>query len=134
MHKLHKPVVRKLGKRKVHSSFKNNIGGNELADMQLISHLKKKFGFYYVFIDIFRKYAWVIPAKNKQRTTITNDIQKKLDRSKGKPSKIWVNKGSEFYNRSIKSWLKRNNIEMYSTLWKSVVAERFLRTLKTKIF
>ena len=85
-------------------------------------------------MHIFRKYAWVIPAKNKQGTTITNAIQKKLDRSKGKPSKIWVNKGSEFYNRSIKSWLEKNNIEMYSTLWKSVVAERFLRTLKTKIF
>ena len=134
MHKLHKPVVRKLEKRKVHSSFQNNIGGYELAHMQLISHLKKEFGFYFVFIDIFRKYAWVIPAKNKQGTTITNAIQKKLDRSKGKPSKIWVNKGSEFYNRSIKSWLEKNNIEMYSTLWKSVVAERFLRTLKTKIF
>ena len=85
-------------------------------------------------MHIFRKYAWVIPAKNKQGTTITNAIQKKLDRSKGKPSKIWVNKGSEFYNRSIKSWLEKNNIEMYSTLWKSTVAERFLRTSKTKIF
>ena len=52
-----------------------------------------------------------------------------------KISKTWVDQGNEFYNRSVKSWLKDNGIEMYSTYskGKSVVAERFVRTLKSKI-
>ena len=55
-----------------------------------------------------------------------------LDESKRKPNKIWVDKGSELYNRSMKSWLEKNDIEMYSTCneRKSVVAERFIRTFK----
>ena len=53
-----------------------------------------------------------------------------------KPSKIWVDKGSEFYNRSMKSWLEKNDIQMYSphNEGKSVVAERFIKTLKNKIY
>ena len=59
-----------------------------------------------------------------------------LDDSKRKPNKIWVDKGSEFYNRSMESWLEKNDIEMYSTHNKEkyVVAERFIRTLKTKTY
>ena len=59
-----------------------------------------------------------------------------MKESNRKPSKIWVDKGSEFYNNSFKKWLKDNDIEMYSihNEGKSVVAERFIRTLKTKIY
>ena len=59
-----------------------------------------------------------------------------LKKSAGKPNKIWVDKGSEFYNNHFKKWLKDNNIEMYLTNneGKSVVAERFIRTLKNKIY
>ena len=58
-----------------------------------------------------------------------------LDDSKRKPNKIWVDKSSEFYNKSMKSWLEKDDIEMYSTHneGKSVAAERFIRTLKNKI-
>ena len=63
-------------------------------------------------------------------------IQKILKESYRKPNKIWVDKGSEFYNTFIKKWLKNNDIEMYSihNEGKSVIAERFIRTLKTKIY
>ena len=63
-------------------------------------------------------------------------FKKIMDTSGSKPYKIWVNKGSEFYYRSMKSWLKDNGIEMYSTHneGKSVIAERFVRTLKIKIY
>ena len=59
-----------------------------------------------------------------------------LDKSGCKPNKIWVDKGTEFYKRSMESWLKDNCIEMHSTHneGKSVVAERFIRTLKNKIY
>ena len=71
--------------------------------------------------------------KDKKVITITNAFQKILNESKRKPNKIWVHKGSGFYNRSITSWLEKNDIEMYSTHneAKSVIAERFIRTLKT---
>ena len=63
-------------------------------------------------------------------------FQKILKESDTKPSKIWVDRGSEFYNRSMKSWLEKNGIEMYSThnKGKYVIAERFIRTLKNKIY
>ena len=63
-------------------------------------------------------------------------FQKILDESNHKPNKITVDKGSEFYNKSMKSLLQDNNIEMYSIQneGKSVIAERFIRTLKNKIY
>ena len=75
-----------------------------------------------------------VPLKDKKGTTITNAFQSILDSSKRKPNKIWVDQGSEFYNNVFKKWLKDNNISMYSTYneGKSVVAERFIRTLKKK--
>ena len=85
-----------------------------------------------VFIDIFSKYAWVVPLKEKKSITITNLFQKILDESNHKSNKIWIDKGSELCNRSMKLFLQNNDVEMYSTHneGKSVVAERFVRTLK----
>ena len=77
-------------------------------------------------IDLFSKYAWVVPLKHKKGLSIVHAFQKLLDSSKRKPNKIWVDQGSEFYNNLIKKFLKENNIEMYSTCneGRSVVAER----------
>ena len=82
----------------------------------------------------FSKYAWVIPTKGKKGITIT--FQKILKKSNRKPKTIWVDEGSEFYNSSLIKWLKDNHAEMYSihNEGKSLVAERFIRTLKNKIF
>ena len=104
--------------------------------MQLISKFNKGFRFLLCVIDIFSKYAWVVPLKDKKGVSIVDAFQKILDDSNRKPNKIWVDKGSEFYNDSFKKWLKDNDIEMYSihNEGKSVVAERFIRTLKTKIY
>ena len=73
--------------------------------------------------------------KSLKRTSIVNAFQKIISKER-KPNKIWVDQGSEFYNQSFKDFLKINNIEMYSTYneGKSVVTERFIRTLKNKIF
>ena len=102
--------------------------------MHLISKFNKGFRFLLCVIDVFCKYAWVVPLKDKNCVTITNAFQKMLKESNKKPVKIWVDKGSEFYNSSVKKWLKDNDIEIYSIYneGKSVVAERFIRTLKTK--
>ena len=104
--------------------------------MQLISKFYKGFRFLLCAFDIFSKHAWVIPLKDLKRTTITYAFQKMLDKSRRKPNKIWVDKGNEVYNKSMKPWLNDNEIEMYSTHneGKTVVAERFIRTLKTEIY
>ena len=92
--------------------------------------------FWLCVIDICSKFAWVIPLKDTKGIKITNTFQKILKESNRKPSKIWIDKGSQFCNRSMKSFLQKNNIEMYSmhNEGKSVVAERFIRTLKNKIY
>ena len=112
---MHKPIIRKFEKQKIHSSFKDDISGAGLAGMQLICKFNKGIRFLSCAIDIFSKYAWVLPLKNTKGTTITNASKKNLDQSKRKRNKIWVDKGSEFYNRFMKSWLKDNDIEMYSS-------------------
>ena len=87
-------------------------------------------------IDIFSKYPWVVPLKDKKGVTIVSAFQKVLDKSERKPNKIWVGKRSEIYNSSFKKWLKDNDIEMYSihNEGKSVITERFITTLKTTIY
>ena len=104
--------------------------------MQLISNFNKGFRFLLCVIDIFSKYACVVPLKDKKGASIVNAFQKILKESDRKPNKIWVDKGSEFYNNSFKKWLKDNDIEMYLIYneGKSVFAERLLRTLKTKTY
>ena len=75
--------------------------------MQLTSKFNKGIRSLLCAIDIFSKYAWVIPLKDKKGITITNAFQKILDESNCKPNKIWADKCSEFYNGSMKSWLEK---------------------------
>ena len=79
---------------------------------------------------------WVITLKDKKAVKTINAFQKILKESNGKPYNICVEKGSEFYNRSMKSWLEKNATEMYSTHneGKSIVAARIIRTLKNKMY
>ena len=104
--------------------------------MQSLTKYNKGIKYLLCAIDLFSKYARVIPLKDKKGTSIVNAFQKILDSSNRKPNKIWVDQGSEFYNNSFNNFLKINDIEMYSTCneGKCVVAERFIRTLKSKIF
>ena len=104
--------------------------------MQLISKFNKEFRFLLWVLDVYSKYAWVIPLENKIGITITNAFQKNLDESNRKPNKIWLDKVSEFYNRSVKSFLLNNDVEIYSTYneEKTVYSEKFIGTLKNKIF
>ena len=101
---LHKPIIKKFKKITFYSGFKDNIWGADLADMQLISKFNKGFRFLLCVIDIFSKYTWVVLLKYEKGITITNAFQRILKESnRRKPKKIWVDKGSEFYNNSFKS-------------------------------
>ena len=106
---LHKPIIKKF-KKKVRSSFIDNMWGADVIDMQLISKFNKGFRFLLCVIDNFRKCAWVVPLKGKKRITIINALEKILNEPKHKPNKICVDKGSELYNRSMKSFLQNNDI------------------------
>ena len=104
--------------------------------MQLIRKFNKGLRFLLCAIDIFSEYTWVDPLKDKKGTSIVNAFQKVLKESDRRSNKIWVDKRSQFYNNSFKKWLKDNDIEMYSihNKEKSVVAERFIKTLKNIIY
>ena len=72
----------------MYSSFVDNIWGVDLADMQSLSRYNKGFKYLLCAIDLFSKYAWVIPIKDKKGTSIVNEFKKII--SKRKPNKIWV--------------------------------------------
>ena len=97
--------------------------------MQLISKFNKVIKLLLCVIENFGKNAWVIPLKDKN-VTIVNAFKKN-----NKKTKWNMGKGIEFYNRSMKSWLGKNDIEIYSIHNQaiSVVAERFIRIFKNKI-
>ena len=133
---LHKPVIRKFNKRKVYSQFKDNIWGVDLADTRLLSKKNKGIKYLLCAIDLFSKYAFVVPLKDKRGISITNAFNKIMKQSNRKPNKIWVDQRGEFYNHVFHRWLSNNDIIMYSTFneGKSVVVERFIRTLKNKLY
>ena len=133
---LHKSIIRKLNKRKVYSQFKDNIWGVDLAEMQSLSRKNKGIKYLLGAIDLFSKYAFVIPLKDKKGISIVNAFNKIIKQSNRKPNKIWIDQGGEFYNNVFEKWLSGNDIIMYSTYneGKSVVPERFMRTLKNKLY
>ena len=94
---LHKPIIRKFKKRKVYSSFKDNIWGVDLADMQSLSKYNKGIKSLLCVIDLFSKYTWVVPMKDKKGTSIV-DAFKKIISEGPKLNKICIDQGSEFYN------------------------------------
>ena len=112
---LHKPIIRKFKKRKVYLSFRDKIWGFDLADMQPLSKYNKGIKCSLCAIDLFSKYAWVVPVKDKKETSTVNAFEKIIPEGRRKPNKIWVDQGREFYNNSFKDFLKIDNIEMYST-------------------
>ena len=112
VNELHKPIINKFNKRKVYSQFKDNIWGVDLADMQTLSRKNKGIKYLLCAIDLYSKYAFVIPLKDKKGISIVNAFNKIIKQSNRKPNKIWVNQGGEFYNNVFKKWLSDNDIIM----------------------
>ena len=94
----HKPIIRKFNKRKVYSQFKDDIWGVDLADMQSLSRKNKGIKYLLCAIDLYNKYAFVIPLKDKKGISIVNAFNNIIKQSNRKPNKIWVDQGGEFYN------------------------------------
>ena len=110
--------------------------GVHLADMQSLSRKNKGIKYLLCPIDLYSKYAFVVSLKDKKGISIVNAFNKIIKQSGKKTNKIWVDQGGEFYNNVFKKWLSDNDIIMYSTYneRKSVAAERFIRTLKNKLY
>ena len=110
--------------------------GVDLADMQSLSRKNKGIKYLLCAIDLYSKYAFVIPLKDKKGISIVHAFNKIIKQSERKSNKIWVDQGGEFYNSVSIKWLSDNDIIMYSTYneGKSVVAEKFIRTLKNKLY
>ena len=104
--------------------------------MQPLSRKNKGIKYLSCPIDLYSKYAFVIPLENKKGISVTNGFHKIIKQYNRKRNKIWVDQGGEFYNNIFKKRLSDNNIIMYSTYneGKLVVAERFIRTLKSKLY
>ena len=103
--------------------------------MQSLSKKDKGIKYLLCAIDLYSYYAFVIPLKDKKGISIDNAFDKIIKQSERKPNKIWVDQGSEFYINVFKKWLSDNDIIMYSTYNEGKsVAERFIRTLKNKLY
>ena len=104
--------------------------------MDQLSKWNKGFKYLLTVIDVFSKFAWVKPLKDKKGSSITAAFADIIKKYKRKPEYLWVDKGSEFYNKTFKEWLLQNDIELYSTFneGKAVIIERFNKTLKSKMY
>ena len=133
---LHKPIRRKFKTRKVIVNHIDEIWSADLVFMDKLSKWNKGFKYLLTVIDVFSKFAWVEPLKDKKGSSITTAFADIIKTYKRKPEYLWVDKGSEFYNKTFKEWLLQNDIELYSTFneGKAVIIERFNRTLKSRMY
>ena len=102
--------------------------------MQQFNKWNKGYKYLLMVIDVFSKYGWIVPLKNKQGETVTEAF-KTIFNEERKPEYLWTDKGSEFYNKYMKELLEKNGIKLYSTMneEKSSVVERWNRTIKNKM-
>src|SRR5690606_13835704 len=129
---LHHRVKRKFRRRRVIVNAIDDIWALDLASMESYVEYNDGFKFILCIIDVFSKYAWCVPLKNKTGAMILKAVKDVITESKRSPEFIWCDKGSEFYNKQFQDWAKSKNITIYSTYGesKSVVVERFIRTLR----
>ena len=131
---LHKPVRRKFERRRVIVGGIDKIWAADLVDMSAFSRDNRGFKFILSIIDVFSKYGWLVPLKDKKGATV-RDVFRKVFKERV-PEKLWTDKGKEFYNRDLKQLLLEHGIDLYSTEneEKSSVVERWNRTMKERMF
>ena len=132
---LHKSKRKNYPRRKIIVNHIDEIFAADLVEMQKFAKLNKGYRYLLTCIDIFSKFAWVIPLKDKKGITIKNALQKIFKQRKCKF--LWTDRGTEFYNKQVQDLLNENNIKLYSTNnseIKSAVIERFNRTFKNMMY
>ena len=132
---LHKSKRKNYPRRRIIVNHIDEIFAADLVEMQKFAKLNKGYRYLLTCIDIFSKYSWVIPLKDKRGITIKNALQKIFKQRK--PKFLWTDRGTEFYNKQVQDLLNENNIKLYSTNnseIKSAVIERFNRTFKNMMY
>ena len=132
---LHKPIRRNFKKRRVIVNHIDEIWTSDLVEMQKFSKWNKGIKYLLMVIDVFSKYGWIVPLKDKKAETVTLAFTKIFKEGRI-PKFLWTDKGSEFYNRHMKALLDKHNIKLYSTEneEKSSVVERWNRTMKNRMW
>ena len=128
---LHKPITRKFTKRRVFVKGIDEIWAADLVEMGKFSDWNKGIKYLLMVIDVFSKFGWIEPLKDKKGETVAAAFEK-LFKLARQPRLLWTDKGKEFYNKNVNQLLSKKNIKLYSTEneEKSSVAERFNRTIK----
>ena len=124
-----------LRKRRVIVNHVDEIWAADLVEMQKFSKWNKGIKYLLTVIDVFSKYGWIIPLKDKKAETVTLAF-KIIFKSGRIPKFLWTDKGSEFYNKHLRALLDKHNIKLYSTYneEKSSVIERWNRTMKGRMW
>ena len=133
---LHKPAIKTFERRRVISNYANEIWGADIVDFSDYKEFNNDYRYILCVIDVFSKFAWCEPLRDKTATTINKAFKDIMKFSKRKPKLLWTDKGTEFYNKVFDATLKAQDIKIYSTYGehKSVVVERFNRTMKEWIW
>ena len=135
------PQITKFRRERILLLYKDETWSVDLIDKSSLTKYNNNYKFMLTVIDIFIKYAWAIPLKNKSGSSITNGFRTILSEGpqggseSQKPEKLWVDRGSEVYNKTFKSLLREYETKLYSTYsdLKAVFIERFNRTFLQKI-
>ena len=132
---LHRSIKRKFPRRRVIAKGIDEIWAADLVEMQQFSKWNKGYKYLLMVIDVFSKYGWIAPLKDKKGETVTKAFSEIFKEGR-KPEYLWTDKGSEFYNKHMKDLLAEHNIKLYSTEneEKSSVVERWNRTMKDKMW
>ena len=110
---LHKPITRNFRKRRVISYGVDKIWTADLVEIQKYSKWNKGIKYLLTVIDVFSKYGWIEPLKDKKTERVSSAFEHIFKKSKRKPEKLWTDKGSEFISKHFKDFLKKNNIILY---------------------
>ena len=133
---LHKPITKNFRKRRVISFGIDKIWAADLVEMQKFSKWNKGIKYLLMVIDVFSKYGWIVPLKDKKTESVSSAFDETLKKNKREPEMLWTDKGSEFVSKHFKDFLKKNKIELYHTEneEKSSIVERWNRTMKNKMW
>ena len=133
---LHKPITRNFRKRKVISYGVDKIWTADLVEIQKYSKWNKGIKYLLTVIDVFSKYGWIEPLKDKKTESVSSAFDHIFKKSKRKPEKLWTDKGREFISKHFKDLLKKDKIILYHTQneEKSSIVERWNKTMKNKMW
>ena len=112
---LHKPITRNFKKRRVISYGIDKIWAADLVEIQKYSKWNKGIKYLLMAIDVFSKYGWIVPLKDKKTESVSLSFDRIFKKSKRKPEKLWTDKGSEFISKHFKDFLKTHSIILYHT-------------------